>query len=445
MTTTEVKKQIIEASTKHRKSSFCDMLKASEHPAYGARANVFVSHAHQCQFWNTIQAVRGCLSKDDSTENYDDVVVWMDLFSINQHEPKVWTTDWLCNTFRSSIEQIGRTIMVMSPWDHPTPFTRTWCIFEAYSTMDTGGRFDIAMGEDDEKQFLNDILAAQDDDSSLSKINLLLSNIQAESSQCTSPVDKRRIFEVIRETIGFEEIDRAVLRQYTKWVVAIVIEFGRKAMQEGTYYGTDKARLERVIGALSYGRWLRVKESLFATNGLRRVTQGMTIRTCPRTRANKVETILDCWEPVRGVPKWWTSSYVFEGGHWEAQRDVLTNNGPFCVAPGRSPPTLLINFDRPITIRGVCFWARNGPRLVYCFKQQVGLDSTPLETGSENNMLHIPRAPFKQEFFWKNEWIDMPTILPEPITVNVGESFGIRILASQERGWVGINNLLFFE
>mmetsp|Transcript_5519 Transcript_5519/g.8448 ORF Transcript_5519/g.8448 Transcript_5519/m.8448 type:complete len:267 (-) Transcript_5519:216-1016(-) len=217
------------------------------------------------------------------------------------------------------------------------------------------------------------------------------------------------------------------------------------------------------------------KKSLFATNELRRVTQGMTIRTCPRTAtgAGGVETILDCWKSVRGVPPWWTSSYVFEGGHWDGLVDAGTDNGPFSLVEEAFPPTLLINFDRPITIRGVCFWARNKPRLVDCYKHQQCLDSTLSVNESEHNTLNIPKAPSQYDR-WLSSWrenptvyskivaqsrpqgkeisnessfeqFDLPTILPEPITINVGESLGIRIFASQERGWVGINNLLFFE
>ena len=213
-------------------------------------------------------------------------------------------------------------------------------------------------------------------------------------------------------------------------------------------------------------------ESLFKTKELRRITQGMTIRTCPQTAtgAGGVETILDCWEKVNGVPPWWASSFAFEGGSWHAKKSVGTDNGPFYVKEGRAPPTLLIDFDRPVTIRAVCFWARNKPRLVYCFKRGLP-GSISFDIGSPKNTLQIPKGeePFVKKVFGKNdpvayakvvgqampqgraapayylEQFDLPTTLPEPITVNVGESFGIRILASQERGWVGINKLLIFE
>lgn len=41
--------------------------------------------------------------------------------------------------------------------------------------------------------------------------------------------------------------------------------------------------------------------------------------------------------------------------------------------------------------------------------------------------------------------IQLPELLPEPLTIDEGEAFCIKILASQERGWVGINHLTLWE
>lgn len=251
MTTREVKERVIGPSTKDYQSSFCDMLQATNHPGFGAMANVFVSHAHGCEFWNTIHAVKRCLSKDNN-KDYEDVVVWMDVFSINQHQPNVWTTDWLFDTFQDAIKEIGHTIMVMSPWNHPI---RSWCMFEVYSTLHTGSKFDIAIGEDDEKQFLNDILTAKDDNDAMSVMNRLFSTMRAENSQCTSDEDQRRIFQVIRDKVGFEEIDKMVLNACVKRLITVVKEFLHKtAGQEGTDVERKRARLESIVRRLQHQR-----------------------------------------------------------------------------------------------------------------------------------------------------------------------------------------------
>ena len=57
------------------------------------------------------------------------------LFQVDQNvsqnrDKEFWTTH-----FREAIMSIGHTLLVLSPWDNPTPLTRAWCLFEIYSTI----------------------------------------------------------------------------------------------------------------------------------------------------------------------------------------------------------------------------------------------------------------------------------------------------------------------
>ena len=149
-----------------------------------------------------------------------------------------------------------------------------------------------------------------------------------------------------------------------------------KSIMTFAHFGVGPMELESPASRFAHvnKKWCRLyqqatNESLFKTKELRRVTQGMTIRTCPGTApgAGGVETILDCWEKVKGVPPWWTSSYVFEGGPWDAKNDVGTDNGPFYVAEGRQPPTLLIDFDRPFLFSCFCFTFPNTTYILFVF------------------------------------------------------------------------------
>ena len=68
------------------------------------------------------------------------------MFCINQHRTE-WSYDFLSTTFRESISKFGRTIMVMSPWNDPIPFTRTWCIYEVYCTTTTNSKYELALSK----------------------------------------------------------------------------------------------------------------------------------------------------------------------------------------------------------------------------------------------------------------------------------------------------------
>jgi tetratricopeptide (TPR) repeat protein len=229
LTTGQVCEKFIKPRTRHTKSSYAELLRAEGHPAFGGSPKVFISHAHSYLFLDLICALKWKLLRDKSNNNSnksndDDVdvrvIVWIDLFSINQHMMTInWTFEWLSTTFQSAIQQMGTTIMVMSPWDHPLPFTRTWCVFEAYCTAVTHSRFEIAMSRTDETQFLQDMKRAPE-----IRMNQMMSFIRADKSQCSVPSDKEAIFNVIQRTVGFARLDAMVFERYREWVLQVSME-----------------------------------------------------------------------------------------------------------------------------------------------------------------------------------------------------------------------------
>ena len=235
MTTAEVCEKIIMPETFSARSSYCDILRSENHPGYGESPTVFISHAHSYQFLDVVGALEYHLRANIDT------VIWFDLFSINQHITTDWSFDWLSTTFKSAIGRFGRIIMVMSPWNNPLPFTRAWCVFEAYCASVTNSEFDIALSQNDEKQFLKDVRKGTKE-----SINKMLTNIRSKNSQCTKEDDRQRIFAVIRNEVGFSELDSMVFERYRKWV----IEIAEKAL-EACNSDEDQLSLCSVVGQLS--------------------------------------------------------------------------------------------------------------------------------------------------------------------------------------------------
>ena len=120
-------------------------------------AQFFVSHAHQYQFLDTISALQNYLERNQDKSSTDsDPYIFFDIFCINQHRTS-WSYEFLSNTFMSSIQQFGHTIVVMSPWNDPLPFTRAWCIYEAYCTSVTNSSYDIALSNTERDNFIKAI------------------------------------------------------------------------------------------------------------------------------------------------------------------------------------------------------------------------------------------------------------------------------------------------
>jgi hypothetical protein len=132
LTTTEIKEKFILPMTEQHKCSLNDLLREIKHPAYHEKADVFVSHAWKYEFVKVVDILKHHFTARP------DVVIWFDVFSINQHQETSLDYGWWATTFRNAIAEFGHTVMVLMPWDDPIPLKRAWCLFELFCTHDTG-------------------------------------------------------------------------------------------------------------------------------------------------------------------------------------------------------------------------------------------------------------------------------------------------------------------
>ena len=216
LNTTDVCNRFVKPMTAATKCSVCELLR-HENNAVLADSNVFISHAWKYKFLDVVEAVRFSLTKGDPTRE-NDFVVWFDLFTNCQHgldEPPPFS--WWCNTFKVAISDIGHTLMVLSPWADPITLTRAWCLFELYATADCQCRFSIAMSEEESQSFISDMK-----ENGVSCLNAMLASVNVEKSEAWNPLDRDQIFEVVRQSVGFSEINRAVLRLLRQWALQVM-------------------------------------------------------------------------------------------------------------------------------------------------------------------------------------------------------------------------------
>ena len=170
----------------------CDQLNQQEpnHPAVGV-ATVFISHAWMYLYLDVMDALQHYFLSNL------DIVIWFDVFSVNQHVNVDLDFAWWSYSFKSAIRDFGRTVMVLAPWHDPVPLQRGWCLFEIYSTIVTQSKFEVAMTETSRGAFLKDIISDP-----RGSINKMLAAIDVEKSQCFKPEDRERIFEIVRREVG---------------------------------------------------------------------------------------------------------------------------------------------------------------------------------------------------------------------------------------------------
>ena len=135
LTTAQVVEQVIKRDTLERSCTYAELLlarhDASAAPASRApvgRANAFVSHAWSYRF---VELVDALLTHFEGTDGAGDAYLWLDIFVGSQHKAPNLPSRWWTETFRGAVCAVGRTVLVLQPWNAPEPLTRSWCLVRA--------------------------------------------------------------------------------------------------------------------------------------------------------------------------------------------------------------------------------------------------------------------------------------------------------------------------
>mmetsp|Transcript_6555 Transcript_6555/g.7131 ORF Transcript_6555/g.7131 Transcript_6555/m.7131 type:complete len:312 (+) Transcript_6555:89-1024(+) len=196
-TTGDVVKSFILRSTENFQSSYCDYLARDGNDCFTGKANVFISHAWSDSFLELYNKLldkanyRERLSKNPNLqyEWKNELIVWIDIFSMNQHSEEIRNADWLKTTFANAIKEIGFTLFIFTP----KSITRMWCIWEIYCTIKMS-KLSVATTNSSEitqKIFLNEI------------------GINSINGKCHLPDDERLLKELIAET-GFDQVNNTI-------------------------------------------------------------------------------------------------------------------------------------------------------------------------------------------------------------------------------------------
>ncbi|KAK3236481.1 hypothetical protein CYMTET_53368 [Cymbomonas tetramitiformis] len=206
-TTDEVCRGILLPATAATLSSYTELLKSRGEPV--AKATVFVSHAWRYPFCDLLDVV---LSLEKTELKPEEVWVWLDVFCVNQHVVAERTFSWWSTTFREAVRDIGRTLVVLAPFDNPTPLTRAWCLFEIFSTVDTGAELELRLSSDEELAFAKALRAGEFD------FNQWVSKVNLERAEAYNPADREQILQVVESSVGITALNTKVLAVLTQWL-----------------------------------------------------------------------------------------------------------------------------------------------------------------------------------------------------------------------------------
>jgi hypothetical protein len=248
LSTFEVMERFVKPLTEASQLSLCEQILSDggEWARFVETARVFLSHAWQYPFLDVVEAVERRFQLGSTDPK--DPVLWFDVFSVSQHKLGERDFDWWNSTFLNAVGSMDEVVMVMQPWRAPISLTRVWCIFETYAAEATRSRFSIAMTEVEAGDLVGSIC---EDPSALLAT---LRRVCCEASMATQAEDRERIFNTVRESVGFAQLDSMVA---ARMVEAVCAEM--RVQAEAARVTGDLAGASRLLGALAQLRCLQRK------------------------------------------------------------------------------------------------------------------------------------------------------------------------------------------
>ena len=76
---------------------------------------------------------------------------------MNQHRSGELPSEWWSGAFTAAIAAIKHTLLVLQPWNEPVPLSRSWCLWEIYSSIDSACPLTVIMSPKEREAF-NDAL-----------------------------------------------------------------------------------------------------------------------------------------------------------------------------------------------------------------------------------------------------------------------------------------------
>jgi hypothetical protein len=177
---------------KEEAHSVCEVLKARDWDGVGD-AEVFVSHAQvegpglTIDLMTIVNHAQGRMANVPRQEARQ----WVDFFSLRQ-----CASDFAPREVYALIKLIGVTAVAMDFQEEKKAIgylSRSFCLLEAWATIDSGGKLLIESRVGNMSDFTDDVL-----------------KVDSEKAQTRRPEDKQKVDDFIRAGVGFERLNKAI-------------------------------------------------------------------------------------------------------------------------------------------------------------------------------------------------------------------------------------------
>jgi len=171
------------------------------------KAQVFFSHAQGEPLLRTFRAMRRVEIESKSTPKF-----WLDIFCLRQ-----CISDFVLEKVKETIKLIEKTVMLIDSWQTPSTLTRTFCVFEIISTLESGAAFSTTMTKTGGRKFGDEICKMIPPDcqgkmisiqEAVERDNGPLCMVYVEKASCRDPEAKKQMDDdIIKQFGSFEAVN----------------------------------------------------------------------------------------------------------------------------------------------------------------------------------------------------------------------------------------------
>lgn len=194
------------------------------------------------------------------------VYVWMCCLCLNQHrvfESNKSGISSTCSTldfeneFQRRVVGIGRILVMVRPWGDPENLKRIWCIFEVFMGLVVENcEIAFVMPRMERDRMLVQLFSSfgSAGKRGIDMFYTALSQVDLEKAESSVATDRERILDLIRERIGFTEVNLLVRNKLRLWIRSVIDEVVQERAQLERPGATSDSMVR--AGKLSYATFL---------------------------------------------------------------------------------------------------------------------------------------------------------------------------------------------
>jgi hypothetical protein len=146
-----------------------------------------------------------------------DPIIWFDVFSVSQHKSANRSFEWWNSVFLGAVGDIGRVLIIIPPFEQhakenlPAWYTvrRAWCVFELLACILNDCELEMVMPKSMRSR--------------LTEVNCTaliesLSQLDCRESEASISEDRKRIFGLIKRTVGFHRLNHQMKAKAEEWI-----------------------------------------------------------------------------------------------------------------------------------------------------------------------------------------------------------------------------------